>query len=152
MEGRNLELARWLRNANAVSIHVRRGDYVDSKKSLQFHGLCDISYYQRCIELIEKKIREPSFFVFSDDISWAKDNIRINHPIIFVDHNTAKTAHEDLRLMTHCEHHIISNSSFSWWGAWLCQNPGKIVVAPQQWFKSAIHDTKDLIPRGWETI
>ena len=90
--------------------------------------------------------------MFSDDISWAKDNIKLNFPTKFIDHNTAKTAYEDLRLMTHCKHHITANSSFSWRGAWLCQNSNKIVAAPRQWFNAASHDTKDLIPRDWIKI
>jgi len=114
--------------------------------------LCSLSYYNKGIEHIAQQIVDPTFFVFSDDILWAKNSIKINYPVTFVEHNTDETAHEDLRLMNHCKHHIIANSSFSWWGAWLCQNPEKIVVAPRKWFNTGSYDTKDLIPKSWKIL
>jgi hypothetical protein len=151
-EGNSTQLIQKIKSKTSVCIHIRRGDYNTDPKTFQDHGLCSLDYYQKGISHIAQKIEEPTFFVFSDDISWAKDNLKINYPVVFVDHNTIDNAHEDLRLMSHCKHHIIANSSFSWWGAWLCQNQDKIVIAPLQWFNSAEHDTKDLIPQSWEIL
>jgi len=152
LKDRNAELAEMLQNSNSVSIHVRRGDYVTDEKTHRFHGISRQRYYLRCIEWIENKVNNPVFFVFSDDIPWTKAHLKTSPSLVFADHNTPGTACEDLRLMSLAKHHIIANSSFSWWSAWLCQNPGKIVVAPRQWFNASTHDTKDLIPRGWKTI
>jgi tellurite resistance-related uncharacterized protein len=88
------------------------------------------------------------FFIFSDDISWAQENLHMEAPQFFVSHNTDATDYEDLRLMSLCKHHIIANSSFSWWGAWLCQNPDKKIIAPKQWYRIDI-DTRDLLPAEW---
>ena len=114
--------------------------------------LGNIIYYKKGIQHIIRKIEKPTFYVFSDDISWTKDNLKINHPVKFVDHNNGERMYEDMRLMTNCKHHIIANSTFSWWGAWLYQNPEKIVVAPHQWFSTDTYDTKDLIPQNWKMI
>jgi len=151
-EGNNLELIQKIKSKTSVCIHIRRGDYNTDPKTFQDHGLCSLDYYQKGIQHITQKIGGATFFVFSDDISWAKDNLKINYPAVFVDHNTIDNAYEDLHLMSHCKHHIIANSSFSWWGAWLCQNQNKIVIAPHQWFNSAEHDTKDLIPQSWKIL
>ena len=96
--------------------------------------MCSLEYYQNAIEEVVSKVENPTFFVFSDDIAWAEQNLKIAYPIIFVGHNDADKNYEDLRLMSECQHNIIANSSFSWWGAWLNQNPSKIVIAPQSWF------------------
>ena len=88
------------------------------------------------------------FFIFSDDIAWIKDNLTTNSDTVYVDHNSGKQSYNDMYLMSLCQHHIIANSSFSWWGAWLGTNVKKIVIAPKQWF---VNDTvtNDLIPKSW---
>ena len=135
---------------NSVSLHIRRGDYVSNQKTNQTHGTCDLDYYQRCITEIEKEVENPYFFVFSDEIEWVKENLKINHPAEYVDQNTGDKSYEDMRLMSQCKHNVIANSSFSWWGAWLNSYPDKIVFAPKRWFASDKHNTKDLIPEGWK--
>lgn len=94
----------------------------------------------------------PHFFVFSDDTAWVKEHLNISYPVTLVEHNGADAGHEDMRLMSMCRHHIIANSSFSWWGAWL--NPGidKRVIAPSRWFNDACIDTGDLLPASWLTV
>ena len=135
-------------NCNAVSLHVRRGDYVTNPDANVVHGTCNQEYYEKSVKFFAQKITQPVFFVFSDDIPWAKENINTGYPTHFVDLNDAETNYEDLRLMSYCKHNIIANSSFSWWGAWLNQNPDKIVIAPQKWFNTNT-DTSDLIPQSW---
>jgi Glycosyl transferase family 11 len=143
---------RRISNVNAVSVHVRRGDYVSDQKTHQYHGACDLNYYRKSLQLITQKTTDPELFVFSDDIAWAKENLLTELPINFVDHNDDVHAYEDLYLMSHCKHNIIANSSFSWWGAWLNNHPGKIVIAPSKWFNKSDADTKDLLPAEWLTI
>ncbi len=151
MSLQNSELAKQISQVNAVSLHVRRGDYANNAKTTATHGLCSIDYYQAAIQHIIKHVEKPHFFVFSDDIAWVKSNLKIDFPHQFIDHNQGAESYNDMRLMSLCKHNIIANSSFSWWGAWLNNNPQKIVVAPKRWF-SKIVETNDLIPHSWTRI
>jgi hypothetical protein len=119
----------------SVGIHVRRGDYVTNKKTMIHHGPCSLSYYQRAIKIIKQKIQNPHFFVFSDDIQWAKKNITLQDNVTFSE-NSKRTSAEDLLILSSCNHFILSNSSFSWWAEWLNSNPHKITVAPQIWLNA----------------
>ena len=145
---KNIDLTRKIKNSNSISIHIRRGDYTDSKTKKSI-GLCPVKYYHQAITEIINKVKNPIFFIFSDDIKWSKNNLQINLPATFIDGNKN---YEDLILMSMCKHNIIANSSFSWWGAWLNQNPNKIVIAPKKWFVKTTLDTKDLIPNAWIRI
>lgn len=131
---------------NAVSVHIRRGDYVTNSTANRYFKPCEVKYYQQAIQYLVKYISNPVFFVFSDDILWAKANFKIDFPTHFVEGNSAQ---EDLWLMASCGYQIIANSTFSWWGAWLNQQPDKIVIAPQTWFSTKRFDTKDLLPESW---
>jgi len=130
--------------SESVSLHIRRGDYLNS-----IHGTCDMKYYKQAVTEILKINKQANFFIFSDDISWVKNNLD------FIDHKTLVLLesdipdHEEMYLMSQCKHNIIANSSFSWWGAWLNQNSDKKVIAPKKWFNSSTLDTKDLIPASW---
>jgi hypothetical protein len=148
----NWEMAELIRSGSAVSIHVRRGDYVSNPTTQQFHGCCSLDYYNRAISLIEQKVDDPSFFIFSDDLPWAKKNLEIPGEKTFVAHNGPEKEYCDLWLMSLCQHHIIANSSFSWWGAWLSQDAEKMVIAPRRWALSESFDTSDIIPDSWITI
>jgi len=100
------------------------------------------------IRHIAEQVQQPHFFVFSDDIAWVKNNLSIDFPCQYVDHNQGAESYNDMRLMSMCRHHIIANSSFSWWGAWLNPNVNKLVVAPSRWFAKQT-DVRDLLPQGW---
>jgi hypothetical protein len=146
------ELAEHMRTCQAVSLHVRRGDYVTNPRTYQIHGVCSLEYYARSITYIAQHVERPTFFVFSDDPDWARAHIRPGHPTVYVTHNGAARDYEDLWLMSQCKHHILANSSFSWWGAWLCRNPDKIVLAPREWLRDPNVCTRDLLPTGWMQI
>jgi hypothetical protein len=137
---------------NSVSLHIRRGDYVSDPDTHRIHGVIGLDYYSRAIDYVAARTTHPHFFVFSDDIAWAKENLRLSFPLSFIDHNGEDSEYEDLRLMCHCKHHIIANSSFSWWGAWLDANPDKNVVSPEKWFNDPSLDTRHLIPESWTKI
>jgi len=146
---RNRQESNVITSSEAVAVHVRRGDYVTLAQANTFHGLCPPEYYRSAADKIAKQINKPVFFVFSDDIAWVKDNVKLDYETVFIDHNDPDQGYEDLRLMSLCKHHIIANSSFSWWGAWLNSSPHKIVIAPRIWFQKASQDTRDLIPPTW---
>lgn len=141
-----------IKSCNSASIHIRRGDYVEDKKTNQFHGVCALRYYLKAVALIAKKVKNPQFFVFSDDLQWTKQNLHLEFPYIYDDHNAGKKDYEDMRLMSECKHNIIANSSFSWWGAWLNKSTNKIVITPKRWFKDPLIKTVDLIPKSWLKI
>jgi Glycosyl transferase family 11 len=147
----NAELAGRIRQTTAVSLHVRRGDYASDAKTNAAHGLCSLEYYRAAVLHIAEHVERPEFFVFSDDIAWAKANLKMDFPCNYVDHNQGAESYNDMRLMSLCRHHIIANSSFSWWGAWLNPNPDKIVIAPKKWFAND-NNIEDLFPAGWVAL
>ena len=149
LSGLNLSVAESIAQVNAVSLHIRRGDYVSNNATNKVHGFLGLKYYEDAISVIASKVSNPYFFVFSDDIAWAKENLELTNNVSFIDHNTGKNSYEDMRLMSLCQHHIIANSSFSWWGAWLGQNPNKIVLYPDRWFATNDRDISTLCPPEW---
>lgn len=149
LAGKNLEIAEHIGRTNSVSVHVRRGDYVTNPQTATIHGSVDLHYYNEAMRQIRNEIAKPVFFVFSDDLTWVKDNIRLGNDAICVSHNSGKSSFEDMRLMSLCKHNIIANSSFSWWGAWLNRNSRKVVIAPKRWLNIDSVSTVDLIPNTW---
>jgi hypothetical protein len=145
----NAALASMIDAVNAVSVHVRRGDYVDDPTTRWYHGICPPEYYQRAVDHVTSRVGVPHLFVFSDDQQWTRANLRFPVPMTYVDANSPDCGYRDMLLMARCRHHIIANSSFSWWGAWLNPSREKIIVAPQRWFGAASNDTRDLIPPSW---
>lgn len=136
-----------IKSCNSVAVHVRRGDYI-SKELKQYFDILSKDYYARCFKYINKKTFNPKFFIFSDDIDYVKQMNMFKKDCIFVDTNSPLI---DLNLMTYCKHFIIANSSFSWWGAWLCKNKKKIVCAPNKWVNDNF-PTADIIPNEWIKI
>lgn len=149
LEGHNRVVAETILGCPAVSIHVRRGDYVSRPETFQTHGVCPPEYYREAAAELAGEVRDAHFFVFSDEPEWAQENLRLEHPVTYIVGNRPQKGYEDLRLLSLCRHHIIANSSFSWWGAWLSRCPEKIVIAPRQWFADPRNDTRDLIPPSW---
>lgn len=141
-----------IKSRNAVSLHVRRGDYVNDPN---FNTL-EKDYYENAIKLMEQHTESPTFFVFSDDIGYVKNELMPplnSNRCIFVEGNSG---YDDMRLMSNCKHHIMANSSFSWWGAWLNPNPSKVVIAPtsKRWYKNPLWYQKDshYLPQQWIRI
>lgn len=139
---------------NAASIHVRRGDYLKSAEVYKIHGVLEVSYYQQALNFLKAKYPDLTLFVFSDDIDWAMKNLDLNNSqTCYVTGNQSENSWKDMALMSYCKHHIIANSSFSWWGAWLSTGNGE-VFAPANWFNTANvkFDIHDYIPANWQII
>tara|TARA_R110002096_G_scaffold194020_2_gene376106 strand:- start:682 stop:1551 length:870 start_codon:yes stop_codon:yes gene_type:complete len=149
--------ARWLAKIKAdpcaVSVHVRRGDYVRNLKFAAHHGTCTPNYYARALDHVARQMgAEPVIYAFSDDPDWVRNNLQLPAQIKVVGHNDASRNVEDLRLMSACRHHIIANSSFSWWAAWLNPRADKIVAAPKVWFADPAFVNPDIWAEGWARI
>lgn len=137
---------------NPVCLHVRRGDMVTNKEANKVHGAMDLNYYLESIKLAQGKLRDPFFYIFSDDIGWAKENIKdINAN--FIDFTNTTEPHKDFFLMRSCKHFIIPNSTLSWWAAWLESSDNSIVIAPEKWLSIRKLDLySNLIPTSWTLI
>ena len=131
-----------IKNSNSVSLHVRRGNYLNTKNI----NVLDIDYYMKAADYIRKNVEKPTFYVFSDDLEWCKNSLGFLDDCIYVDRT--QTDVDDLKLMSFCRHNIIANSSFSWWGAWLNQNPKKTVIAPKGWLLND-PDSSNVILSDW---
>ena len=139
-----------IQKSKSISLHIRRGDYVSNKTYNQNHGIIDLSYYEKAVDYISKKIgNDIKVFAFSDDPDWVYKNLNLQFQIKFIDNNSSENSYEDLRLMLNCDHNIIANSSFSWWGAWLNLNPNKIVISPQKWYGNKQIQNPDIVPSTW---
>ncbi|MDR2948170.1 MAG: alpha-1,2-fucosyltransferase [Prevotella sp.] len=150
----NLKVSDKIRSSQSVAIHIRRGDYLSQNSQSNFITL-DKAYYEKAIRLAINQIKNPEFFVFSEDFEWIKENLNFeNYPVTFIDWNKGKNSYIDMQLMSLCKHNIIANSSFSWWAAWLNNNQDKVVIAPGHWFqdekKNILLD--DFYPDGWKKI
>jgi hypothetical protein len=137
---------------NSVSLHVRRGDYVSNASASKFHGTCNLVYYQRAVAELMRKETDIEVFVFSDEPQWAAENLRLPVCTHIVDANSPDSGHLDIELMRRCKHHVLANSSFSWWGAWLCEFPRQIVFAPDRWFSDPGIDASDVVPSRWNKL
>lgn len=145
----NEKIAGKIKLANSVSLHIRRGDYVEKERYQNVYANCSLDYYKRGVEHIAERYPNPTLFIFSDDINWVKKNLKLPYECVFVTNNSGDKGYEDMRLMSLCKHNVIANSSFSWWGAWLNKNPEKIVIAPQRWFNDEKIIQTDVIPENW---
>ena len=150
LRGRNLQWAEQIRNCLSVSVHVRRGNYMNKRNFASMGAVCTEKYYNNAVRAMRERLPEtPVYFVFSDDTAWVKSNLDIPQAV-YIEGNTAENAYIDMQLMSLCRHHIIANSSFSWWGAWLNPAPDKTVLAPAQWFIG--RERPDVVPDNWTKI
>ena len=134
---------------NTTSLHIRRGDFVNDT-NMKIHGICDLLYYEKAVDKLENIIGPATYFIFSDDINWCKKNLKLAN-VHFIENNGKGTPHQDMHLMSLCNHNIIANSSFSWWGAWLNKNQNKIVIAPKKWFadEKLQKQSKSIVCDNW---
>jgi len=138
-----------IESSSSVCVWVRRKEYV----GWPMFDTCDVGYFHRGILRIAREIRDPHFFIFSDDLEWCKNNLRSEYPFTFVSHRYDGKQYECyFRLMCSCKHFVIANSTYGWWAAWLSKNPNKIVIAPKKWFGDESRDTTDLVPEAWVRI
>jgi hypothetical protein len=150
VSGKNEQWYKQINSTDSVSVHIRRGDYVSLEWALP------PTYYRNALARIHSTSDAANLFFFSDDMDWVRDNREelvpdySDYDVHYVECNDGKAAHEDLRLMRACDHHVVANSSFSWWGAWLDDSETKHIVAPNYW----VHDfvgNLDIVPNRWHT-
>ncbi len=144
----NSALAQQARSTNSASVHVRLGDYLSNPESAAFHGQLSARYYAAAANELATNHGVEHFFVFSDEPQKVSDLIHLPGSVTYVTHNTGRYSHWDIWLMRQCDHHIIANSSFSWWGAWLNPSPNKVVIAPKDWFAGG-RVPNDIVPPTW---
>lgn len=140
------EIARIINSCNSISVHVRRGDYLNGYYYELLGKVCDMDYYRRAIAIMKRKVLNPHFFFFSDDSDYISENFK-SDDTDYICFNKGKDSWQDMYLMSICNHNIIANSTFSWWGAWLNSNTNKIVVAPSRWFSDKVDE--EIIPPEW---
>jgi hypothetical protein len=152
LKGEAAAIAEDIKNSNAIALHVRRADYITAKYK-KTYGKTNLSYYETAIKNIADKVKDPKFYIFSDDIAWCKEHIKPAFSTEYMERNSeGPKANYHLQLMSLCKHNIIANSTFSWWGAWLNRNPEKIVIAPAIWHMGGRPGEDDIIPSGWKRI
>jgi len=155
LDEKNEKIKRKIVSEYSVSVHIRRGDYVKDKKTKKFHGNCSMAYYNKAIEFFSSRISDFNLVFFSDDIQWVQQEFKaLPNKKIYVSGNTDEDSWKDMFLMSLCNHNIIANSSFSWWGAWLNENSDKKIIAPKNWFLDVEQEKNsgDLLPKDWIRI
>lgn len=142
-------VARKIASTDSVVLAIRRGDSMKNPKA----GFTGLEYYDRALAAIKEKVANPHLFVFTEEVEWARENIKTDLPIDFITYDQAEEPTRDhFRLMTMCKHFIIANSSYSWWAAWLASNPGKVVIAPAQYAADGSIKSEDILPKGWVAL
>lgn len=140
----NLLILKQIRNSESVSLHIRRGDFQNVNKwRMALGDICDLDYYRKAIEELNNHVPNPQFFVFSDDMDWVKQNLKLESAN-YIDWNKGSDSFKDLELMAECKHNILSNSTFSLWGAWLNKNTSKVVIVPQKWQHNYNDNTREI--------
>jgi len=153
MQGENALLVQHINASNAVAVHIRRTDYLLPES---IHLAMDVDYYQRAMTHIKESNPDAVFYFFGDDEAWIREHFNIDNKTCYhVNHNKGAQSFLDMGLMCLCKHNIISNSTFSWWAAFLNTNPNQICIAPKQWFKpgvSVAFSPSAFIPETWITV
>ncbi len=141
------ELRNILESKNTVSIHIRRGDYK------RFNAELPARYYRQAIDYIEENIENPFWVVFSDEPQWVRENINFKNSFYYVSGNEVLEDYEEMLVMSRCRNHVISNSTFGWWGAWLDEKKDKLVVGPRNWFLGTMSGYRtNIMPEEWKRI
>lgn len=148
--GFNADLLNRIENTSSVCLHIRHGD--NATAVAKQHGVLPLEYYMKAVKLLTQKIKNLEFYIFSDDPDWAKANLKLDYPAQYVNHNGDNKNYEDLRLMIACNHHIIGNSTFSWWAAWLGKKTGQMVFAPKKYHMEGTLQAIDLYPESWQLL
>lgn len=151
MEYKLLELGNSINQYNSISIHIRRGDYLQGNNQWIYGGICTEKYYEQAIQYMQEHVKECKICFFSDDIEWVKKIYKIPNAI-YIEKDLFDNYQDwyDMYLMSMCKHNIIANSTFSWWGAWLNSNRDKIVIAPRKWVNQC--EYIDIYPKDWIVI
>ena len=153
LDPKNMAFLKRISDGPSIGIHVRRGDYVDDPRAFSRHGILSGNYYQAAIRRLREIAPSAHIFAFSDEPEWVRYNIlsQIENSEC-VTHNSGLMSFRDMQLMSLCDYVVIANSTFSWWAAWLNNNPGKIVIAPQSWFSDAALNMDFILPAEWVQI
>ena len=139
-------------NNDIVGIHIRRGDYT-KEVNLKIHGLCNLSYYKKAINILKKKFNKLKFIIFTDDRDWVKRNFSLINKNSLIEIDVKSNDILELALFSKCHHFICANSTFSWWAAWLSTNKNKEVIVPKKWFvDSELNDATNIKPKSWISI
>lgn len=145
----NNRLSIEMSKRNSVSIHIRRGDYLNENLKTVFGNICSLDYYKAAIDEINSRVEEPFFYIFTDDKQWVEDNFKLQNSRL-VDLNSGKDSWKDLYLMSQCKHNINANSTFSWWAAYLNSNISKIVIVPDRFTSNKA--SSNIYPKSWIKI
>lgn len=143
------EIAAMMAGGNVTSLHIRRGDYVTNSKAQALYASCSLEYYRQAVAAVAGS---GPVVVFSDDIAWARENLSADRPLVFAGEKGPRNGLADLWLMTRATHHVIANSTFSWWGAWLAGETGGVTIAPDPWFNDPKLVDRDLLPSHWQRL
>lgn len=146
---RKQDMVRQMKGSNSVSVHVRRGDYLQSGNAGIYGGICTLTYYRKAMDYMREHIQNPQFYIFTDDPEWVKQNL-YEDGMCLIQHEAGDPDYLDMYLMSQCTAHIIANSTFSWWGAWLDRSERKTVVSPARWLNN--HDVNNAICDWFITI
>jgi hypothetical protein len=143
---KNEEVLKRIKNCTSVSVHVRRGDFLDSNNYSKFGAVCTLNYFLSAIEKMRTMTEKPHFFFFTNDNAWVTNNF--NSPdFTVININTSENSWKDMFLISNCLHHINSNGSFSWWSSWLNKNENKIVIVPKNFMVNKYFE--DIYPESW---
>lgn len=137
------ELINHFESENSVAIHIRRGDYITIPANAKIFNVCDKKYYDDAIAIVNSRVDDAKYYIFTQDMDWAKKNF-VGTDFVFVEGNSAI---EDMLLMAKCKHNIIANSTFSWWSAFLNKNPKKLIIAPKNWYRNNFKTQNFINPR-----
>lgn len=135
----NKSLEEQIKGCESVGIHIRKG--ADYQSRIWYQNTCPVDYYKHAVELMNKRLKNPKFYVFADNKEWVRENLKgFDYTLVDGNPGSGWGSHYDLQLMSYCKHNIISNSTYSWWGAFLNENLKKLVIMPKVWFNPASCD------------